>query len=93
MNTPIVKNLTSHDMTTNPPAVFVAFTPEPVVAQHLSIEIVCLEGGVVYVGLWAFEEEEAVVVDQLGATVQVEEGGYVSPGRIVNQLQNHNCRD
>lgn len=44
MDKPIVKDLTSHDMTTNSPAVFIALTAEPVVSQHLRIEIMCLEG-------------------------------------------------
>jgi hypothetical protein len=59
---------------------------QPVVAQHLRIEVVRLEGRVVDVHLGPLEEEEAVVVDQLVAAVQPEENGVVDALVIVDKL-------
>lgn len=36
----------------------------------------------------SLEEEKAMVIDQLRTAVQMEKGGYISSGRIVDQL-NH----
>ena len=64
---PVVEDLAPHDVPADAPAVLVALVAEPVVAEDLGVEVVGLEGGVVDVELWAFEEEEGVVVDEGGA--------------------------
>ena len=40
---PIIEDLTAHDMTSNAPAVFIPLATEPVVTQHLGVEIMRLE--------------------------------------------------
>jgi hypothetical protein len=72
---PVVEDLAAHDVAADAPAVGVALVAEPVVAEDLDVEVVGLEGGVVDVELWALEEEEGVVVDELLAEVEAEEGG------------------
>lgn len=73
-------------MTTDTPTVLIAFVPKPVVAQNLGVKVVCFVGRVVDVRLGALEKEETVMVYQLGATVEVEEGGNVFSTLVVNQL-------
>lgn len=55
-------------MSPNTPAVLVALLSQPIVTQNLGVEVDRLEGGVVDVRFGPFEEEEAVVVDRLGAS-------------------------
>jgi predicted transcriptional regulator len=68
------------------PAVLIAFVAQPVVAEDLGVEVVRLEGRVVHVRLGPLEEEEAVVVDALGAAVEAEKDGLVDAGVIVDEL-------
>ena len=75
-------------MSPHTPAVFPALVTQIVVTQDLGVVVVRLEGGVVDV--WrpgTLEEEEAVVVYQLVATVETEEDGYVFAFVIVHQLE------
>lgn len=84
---PIVEDLAPHDMPPYAPAVLVALVPQPVVAQHLRVVVERLKAAVVHVrGARALEEEEAVVVDLLGALVEAEEDGHVFARRGVDQL-------
>lgn len=83
---PVVKDLAAHDVPPDAPAVPVALVAQPVVTQHLGIEVVSLKGRVVDVHLGALEEEEAVVVDQLVAAVQSEENGLVDALVVVDEL-------
>lgn len=66
---PIIKDLASHDVPSNTPTVLVAFLAKPVVAQNLGVEIDRLKRGVVDVRLGALEEEEAVVIHRLRASI------------------------
>ena len=83
---PIIKDLTPHNMPPHPPAVLVPLVPQPIMTQNLGVEIMRLKARVVDVALGAFEEEETVVIDELGAAVEAAEGVEVSAGGIVNQL-------
>lgn len=56
-------------MPPNAPAVFIFLLRQPVVAQHLDIEIKNFKTRVVHVEFWALKEEEAVVVDHLLASI------------------------
>lgn len=40
---PVIKDLASHDMPTNTPAILISLLPEPMVAQQLRIKIMRLE--------------------------------------------------
>jgi hypothetical protein len=83
---PVIKYLTAHDMTPNSPAIFIPLLAEPIVTQHLRVKVVCLVGRVVHMRLRAFKEEEAVVINQLGATVKMEKGGDVPSTFVVDEL-------
>jgi len=86
-DTPVIENLTAHDMSAYAPAVLIALLVQPGVAQHLDIEIKDLEARVVHVELGPLEEEEAVVVHHLGAPVQVQEGrDILIRGRVIDQI-------
>jgi hypothetical protein len=62
----------------NTPAVFIALVTHPVVAEHLGVEVVRLEGRVMDMGgSRAFEEEEAVVVNKLRSAVESHEDSVV----------------
>lgn len=65
-------------MPTNPPTILIPPFQQPVVAQNLSVEIKDFEGRVVDMGFGTFEEEETVVIDEIGAAVEVHEGGDVA---------------
>ena len=85
---PVVKDLATHDMPAHAPAVLVSLVPEPVVAEDLGVEIVCLEGRVMDVVLGALEEEEDVVVDELLAAVEaVEDGDILAVGGVDELLR------
>lgn len=74
-NSPIIKDLTSHDMAAYAPTKLVTLFSQPVVAQDLGVKIVRFERGVVDVELGALKEEEAVMVDEFLATCQAEKHG------------------
>ena len=61
---PVVEDLTPHDMSSHTPAYLILFMAQPVMAEYLSVKVVCFEGSVVYVASGPFEEEESVVVDK-----------------------------
>lgn len=88
---PVIKDLAAHDVSPNTPAVGVALLAQPVVAEHLGVEVVGFEGGVVDVRLGALEEEKAVVVDEFGAAVETEEDGYVDVVVVVHELSDVSC--
>ena len=83
---PVVKDLAAHDVAAYAPAVLVALVAQPVVAEHLGVKVVRLEGRVVHVALGPLEEEEAVVVYFFVAAVQPEEDCYVFVGVVVVEL-------
>ncbi len=83
---PIIEYLAAHYVPAHAPAVLVAVLPEPVVAQHLGVEIVRLEGRMMHVVLGALEEEEAVMIYKLIASVQAEEGCDVYIVIVVHEL-------
>ena len=74
-------------MPTHAPTVLIPLLDQPIVAQHLGVEIKDLVRGVVDVVLGPRVEEEAVVVDELVAAVQVHEGGHVNAVGAVEQLR------
>lgn len=83
---PVVKDLAAHDVPADAPAVGVPLVTQPIMTQNLGVEVVRLEGGVVHVHLWPFEEEEAVVVYQLVAAVKAEEDCFVYTFFVVHEL-------
>ena len=68
-NIPIIENLTSQYMPPDPPTVLVSLLNQPIVPEHLRVEIEHFEGRMVHVRFGALEEEEAVVVDEFSAPV------------------------
>lgn len=69
-NLPIVEDLAAHDVPTYTPAVLPTLAPQPIVAEHLRVEVVCLERRVVDMADGTFEEEKSVVVDELVASIE-----------------------
>ena len=87
---PIIENLTPQYMPPHAPTVLVALLDQPIVPEHLRVEIKHLKGRVVDVVLGSREDEEAVVVDELVAAVQMHEGGHddaVGPVQQVRGLE------
>ena len=74
-------------MPPDPPAILIPLLDQPIVAQDLGVEIEDLEGGVVDVAAGTRVEEEAVVVDELGAPVQVHEARHVDAVGPVQQVR------
>lgn len=68
-NIPVIKDLTSHDVTSYTPAVLIPLAAQPVMTQHLSVEIMCFKRRVMYVRLGTFKEEKAMVIDQFRTTI------------------------
>lgn len=84
---PIVEDLAPHDVAAHAPAVLITLVPQPIVPQYLGVVVVRLEAAVVHVrGPGTLKEEEAVVVDLLGALVQAEEDRHVFASVIVDEL-------
>jgi hypothetical protein len=73
-------------MSSYTPAVLIAPVAEPVMAQNLCVKIVCFEGGVVNMGLRSLKEKEAVMINHLRSSVQMQESGYIPPCIIMNKL-------
>lgn len=84
---PVIKDLTTHDVSPNAPAILPTFMPQPVMTQHLRVKIVRFEARVMDMTLGAFEEEKAMVVDKLLPTVKSAECVEVAAGGIVDQLR------
>ena len=74
-------------MPAHPPTVLIPLLDQPIVAQHLGVEIEDLVRGVVDVVFGPRVDEEAVVVDEFVAAVQVHEGGHVDAGGVVEQVR------
>lgn len=74
-------------MPSHAPAVPVALLPQPIMAQHLRIEIMRLKRRVMYVKLRALEKEEAVVVDRLVAAIKADKCVNVPAFGVVDQLK------
>ena len=74
-------------MPADAPTVLIPFLDQPIVPQHLGVEIKDLVRGVVDVVFGPRVEEEAVVVDELAAAVQVHEGGHVGAVGPVEQVR------
>jgi hypothetical protein len=83
---PVVEDLTSEHVSTHAPAVLVALLPQPVVTQHLGIEVVRLVRGMVHMVLGALVEEETVVIDHIFTAVQPPEYGNVHALIVVDDL-------
>lgn len=73
-------------MSSHPPTVLIALLNQPVVPEHLRVEIEDFERRVMHVTLGPLEEKEAVVVDELVAAVQMHEGGDVAALGVVQQI-------
>ncbi len=73
-------------MPADAPANLIALLAQPVVAEHLRVEVMGLERRVVHVRDWAFEEEEGVVVDERGSAIDAREGCYIAAGRVVEEV-------
>lgn len=86
MSSPIVKDLTPHNVPPYSPTAFIILVPKPIMAQNLSVEIMGLEGAVVDMTDWPFEEEKAMVVDKLGALIQAVESCDVHILFVVDKL-------
>lgn len=56
-------------MASDAPTILVPFVPQPIVAQDLCVEIVCLERRMMDLGGRPLNEEEDVVVDFLAPSV------------------------
>lgn len=71
---PVVKDLRAQDMSAHAPGQLVPLLHQPLMAQLLGVEVVHLEGAVVYMGaLGTGAEEDAVVVHEGVAEVEVDE--------------------
>lgn len=60
--------------------------PQPVMAQHLRVEIMRLETRMMNMALRPFEEKEAVVIDKFFPAVEAAEAVEVAARGIVDQL-------
>ena len=74
---PVIKDLTTKDMSSNTPAELVSFLLEVLMTQELSVEIVNFEGAVVDVDGWLLLTEERMVVDEVVTAIEMEETGDV----------------
>lgn len=83
---PIIENLTPQYMSAHAPTILIAFLDQPIVPEHLGVEIKHLERRMVHVRFGPLEEKEGVVVDKLLATVQVHECGDVAAFCVVQQV-------
>jgi len=77
---PIIEQLRTQNMSSDPPHGGVLFRHQPLVAQLLRVEVVHLETAVVDVGRGVCGHEEGVVVGVLLAYVDVHEGCDVFAG-------------
>ena len=83
---PVVKDLTAHNMPSHTPAVCVALVAKPVMTKNLRVKVVCLKRRVMNMHLGALEKEEAVVINEIVASVQSEEDGNVDTLVVVHEL-------
>lgn len=85
-NSPIVKNLTTHNMPSYTPAIFITLVAKPIMTQDLSVEIVSFKGCMVDMGLGSLKEEETMMVHQLFPSCKTIKGNNVLPFWIVSKL-------
>lgn len=70
-------------MSPDSPTIFISPLNQPIVPEHLCVEIKHLERRMVHVHFGPLEEKEAVVVDEFLAAVQVHECGDVAALGVV----------
>lgn len=83
---PVVKDLAAENVSSDAPAVLVPPLPQPVVAEDLGIEVVCLKRGVVHSVGVALGEEEDVVIHLLVSPIQSIEYRPVDLVGVVDEL-------
>lgn len=66
---PIIKDLTPQHMSPHPPAILILLLDQPIMPQHLRIEVKHLERRMMDMCFWSFENEEAVVIYELETAV------------------------
>lgn len=74
-------------MSPDAPTILIPLLDQPIVPEHLRVEIKHLEGRMMHVHFGPLEEKEAVVVDELLAAVQVHECGDVAALAVVQQVR------
>lgn len=62
INSPVVKDLASHNMAPDSPAVLISLLTKPMMSEKLRVEIMSLIGRMMDMTLWPLEEEETVMV-------------------------------
>lgn len=90
---PVIEDLTPHDMSSHTPAYLIAFMAQPVVAEYLSVKVMCFKGSVVHVAFGPFEEEESVMVDEgIRSSVNAIEGRDVVARGSMKELEGWRVR-
>lgn len=86
---PVIKNLASEDMSSNPPDQLVVLFQQPVMTHELCVEVINLITSVVHPSFWkdggSSDEKEAVMVDVLLAKVEMEETVYILVSHGIRQ--------
>ena len=83
---PVIENLTPQYMSPDAPTILIALLDQPIVSEHLGVKIKHLEGRMMHVHFGTLEEEEAVVVDELLAAVQMHECHDVAALTVVQHV-------
>ncbi len=84
---PIVENLAPQNVPPDPPAILIPLLNQPIMPQHLRVKIENLKRRMMHMGFRPLEEEEAVVVDELGAAVQMHKRHHVDVVGPVEQIR------
>ncbi len=84
---PIIKDLAPQYMSPHPPRILIPLLNQPIMAQHLRIEVKHLKRRMMDMSFWSFEEEKAVMIHELETAVQMHEGDHVMAIGVMNDLE------
>lgn len=84
---PVIENLGAQDMSSHTPYTLVSLFGQPLVTQLLGIKVMHLERAVMHVrsGIGAYEE--TVMVNKLGASIDMRKHGHINSLRVFLYVQ------
>ena len=74
-------------MSPHPPAILIPLLNQPIMPQHLRIEVKNLKRRMMDMCFWSCEEEKGVVIHELETAVQMHEGNHVVAIGLIDYLK------
>ena len=74
-------------MSPHPPTILISLLNQPIMAQHLGVEVKHFKRRMMDMCLWSFKDEQRVVIYEVETAVQMQEGDHVTAIGAMNDLE------